>query len=49
MNCFRIFDTADKPSAGDTGEAERCTWRLQRGQERSVCAFLNLVQWCYAR
>ena len=43
MNCFRVFDTADKPSAGDAKEAKRCSWSLQRGQERSVMLMLMLL------
>ena len=43
MNCFRVFDTADKPSAGDAGKAERCSRSLQRGQERSVMLMLVLL------
>ena len=43
MNCFRVFDTADKPSAGDAGEAERCSWSLQWGQERSVMMMMMMM------
>ena len=43
MNCFRVFDTADKPSAGDAGKAERCSRSLQQGQERSVILVLLMM------